>query len=340
MNFIIEFIIQYIILILPALLAVAYVTLMERKILGSIQRRQGPNAIGIFGLLQPFADALKLLLKEFIQPFQANEQLFLLAPILSFGLSLLGQVVLPLSPNYVLIDVNLGIIYILSISSLSVYGIIIAGQSSNSRYSFLGALRSTAQLIAYEISIGFILLTLVLPINSFNLLDFVFFQTRIQLIIPYTLSFIMFFISMLAELNRPPFDLPEAEAELVSGYNVEYSAVGFALFFIGEYMHIIFLSILCSMLFLGGQHIPFITTQINSNFQLYSEICYFVFVSKTVLLITAIIQCRSILPRYRYDQLMFLGQKIFLPLSITWFFFVFTVLYQFDGLPILSFYLG
>ena len=339
------FFIEYIILLLPALMAVAFLTLVERKLLGFIQRRQGPNTRGILGLLQPFADALKLLIKELIEPIEANPQLFLMAPIITFGLSLLGQVVMPLSGNHVIVDVNLALLYILGVSSISVYGIIIAGQASNSRYSFLGALRSSAQLIAYEISLGFIILTLVLPLNSFNLHDIMYFSESIQLVIPYFLSFLMFFISMLAELNRPPFDLPEAEAELVSGYNVEYSATGFALFFIGEYMHIIFLSALCNVLFFGGYNIPFlydlvfdqkyVINELGLTFDIwtYRTICDLVFIIKTGIIVSLVLWCRGILPRYRYDQLMQLGQKVLLPLSISQFFCCVSQLYFFNGTP-------
>ena len=334
-------------LIVPFLVAVAFLTLIERKTLSFVQRRQGPNVRGIFGLLQPFADALKLLFKEIIEPIKANYSLFILAPIITFSLHLLGQIIMPLATTNGILDVDLALLYVFGISSIAVYGIVIAGQASNSKYGFLGALRSSAQLIAYEISLGFIILTVVLPINSFNLLDFAHFSEKIQLVIPYFLSFLMFFISMLAELNRPPFDLPEAEAELVSGYNVEYSGPGFALFFIGEYMSIIFLSAICVLLFLGGYSIPQLKAyalnralmcELGLNFDMstYTMICQLIFIFKMSIVIGCVLQCRTILPRYRYDQLMQLGQKVLLPISICQFFFCVIQLYLFNDLPKLN----
>lgn len=249
---IIYYVIKILIIVIPVLISVAYFTLAERKIMGSIQRRRGPNVIGFLGLLQPLADGLKLLVKETILPSNSNLVLFLLAPILSFSLSLLNWAVIPFSESCVLSDLNVGILYILAISSLNVYSIILAGWSSNSKYSFLGAIRSTSQMISYEVSIGFIFLTVVLCSNSYNLTHIVLSQKKCWFLLPLLPMFFIFCVSILAETNRHPFDLPEAEAELVSGYNVEYSAMTFALFFLGEYGNMLFMSTLLTVLFLGG----------------------------------------------------------------------------------------
>jgi NADH-quinone oxidoreductase subunit H len=242
----------FLFIVVPLLISVAYFTLVERKLMGSMQRRKGPNVVGFVGILQPLADGLKLFAKETILPSNANTTLFLLAPIITFVLSLLGWVVIPFSEKAVISDINIGVLYILAISSLSVYGIIIAGWSSNSKYAFLGALRSAAQMVSYEVSIGFIILSVVVCAGSFNLSEIVKVQTKVWFILPLLPMFIMFFISALAETNRHPFDLPEAEAELVSGYNVEYSAMGFALFFLGEYANMLIMSSISTILFLGG----------------------------------------------------------------------------------------
>ena len=246
------FFFKFLIFLITLLISVAFLTLLERKVLSSLQRRRGPNKVGFLGLLQPLADGLKLLFKETIVPFKANQFLFLLAPLLVLFFSLASWVVLPFSEQMLVCDLNFGLLYILAVSSLGVYGIILAGWSSNSRYAFLGSLRSSAQMISYEVSIGLILMGVFVCTQSLNLLDIVFFQQSVWFIFPLFPNFVLFIISMLAETNRPPFDLPEAEAELVSGYNVEYSAVGFAFFFIGEYLNIIFMSTLCTILFLGG----------------------------------------------------------------------------------------
>lgn len=244
-------------LIVPLLLGVAFLTLAERKVMGSMQRRKGPNVVGFFGLLQPIADGLKLLIKEPVLPNNANTVIFLAAPVLTFVLALITWSVIPFGEGLVLSDLNIGILYIFAISSLGVYGIIMAGWASNSKYAFLGALRSAAQMVSYEVSIGLIIICVLLCVGSLNLSEIVLAQKSIWYVIPLFPLFFLFFISCLAETNRAPFDLPEAEAELVAGYNVEYSSMGFALFFLGEYANMIVMSALCSILFLGGWLPPF-----------------------------------------------------------------------------------
>jgi NADH-quinone oxidoreductase subunit H len=309
-------------IIIPLLISVAYFTLAERKVMGIIQRRKGPNVIGYLGLLQPLADGLKLFSKETILPSNSNFVLFILAPILTFFLSLMSWAVIPLSNNVVLADINLGILYIFSISSLSVYGILIAGWSSNSKYPFLGALRSTAQMISYEVSIGFIIVNVSLCSGSFNLNNIVMSQVDIWYVVPLFPMFVLFAISMLAETNRHPFDLPEAEAELVSGYNVEYSAMTFALFFLGEYANMLLMSSFITIMFLGGW-LPLMNIFPTSFwFSLKLSISVFFF-----------ILARAALPRYRYDQLMLLGWKSFLPLSLGYLIFTSGLLMSFNWLP-------
>jgi NADH-quinone oxidoreductase subunit H len=293
-------------LIVPMLLAVAYLTLFERKILASIQIRTGPNVTGLFGLLQPLADGVKLLLKELTHPTAADKVVFYVAPIITFFLAVLSMAVIPFSSHEVLVDFEFGIMFVFAISSLGIYGIILSGWASNSRYAMLGSLRSTAQMVSYEVSIGLIIQTCLVLVGSINLTDILEFQTYIWLVVPLFPSFVLFFISSLAETNRPPFDLPEAEAELVSGYNVEYSAVTFALFFIGEYLNIIVSSILTTILFFGG-----------SNFFIWNN--SFIFSAKVLFFIFSFIWVRATVPRLRYDQLMQLGWKVLLPLSFGWF---------------------
>lgn len=305
-------------LVLPLLIGIAYFTLAERKIMGAMQQRKGPNIVGLFGLLQPLADGLKLLLKETVLPSSANVVLFILAPVLTFTLSLIIWAVVPFGKGLVLADINVGLLYIFAISSLGVYGIITAGWSSNSKYAFLGALRSTAQMVSYEVSIGFIIVALAICANSLNLTQLVMMQKLIWYVFPLFPLFFMFYISALAETNRPPFDLPEAEAELVSGYNVEYSAMGFALFFLGEYGNMIFMSALSVLLFLGGWLGPIAW---GGPFWFAVKILFFIFLFVWV---------RASFPRYRYDQLMRLGWKIFLPLSLGWVLFVAGLLYGFN----------
>jgi NADH-quinone oxidoreductase subunit H len=314
-------------IIVPLLISVAYFTIAERKLMGSIQRRRGPNVIGFVGLLQPLADGLKLFAKETILPSNSNIYVFLLAPLLTFILSLIGWSVIPLSEQILISDINLGILYLLSISALSVYGIIMAGWSSNSKYPFLGSLRSAAQMISYEISIGFIIVNICLCVGSFNLSSIVIAQKNIWFIVPLLPMFILFYISMLAETNRHPFDLPEAEAELVSGYNVEYSAMTFALFFLGEYANMLLMSTFSSILFLGGW-LPL--------FNIFPLNCLpgsFWLSLKILLGVVFFILTRAALPRYRYDQLMYIGWKSFLPLSLGYLILTVGILMSFNWLP-------
>merc|ERR1712226_1216404 len=327
MLYFIYILIKLITIVIPLLISVAYFTLVERKIMGSIQRRKGPNVIGFLGLLQPLADGLKLFVKETILPSNANLLLFTLAPIMTFLLSLISWAVIPFSENCVLSDLNIGILYLLAISSLSVYGIILAGWSSNSKYSFLGAIRSSAQMISYEVSIGFIILSVVICSSSFNLTKIVLSQINVFYFIPLLPSFIMFSISMLAETIRHPFDLPEAEAELVSGYNVEYSAMTFALFFLGEYANMLLMSAFSSILFLGGW-LPLL------NIFPFNYIPGSIWFSlKIIVGVIFFILTRAALPRYRYDQLMNIGWKSFLPLSLGYLVFTVGILISFNWLP-------
>lgn len=314
-------------IILPLLIAVAYMTLAERKVMAAIQRRKGPNIVGIFGLLQPLADALKLFVKETILPSSANIVIFILAPILTFLLALISWCVIPLGEGVVYSDINIGVLYILAVSSLGVYGIITSGWASNSKYAFLGALRSAAQMVSYEVSIGLILISVLLCSGSLNFSEIVLAQQSIWFAIPLFPILIMFYISILAETNRAPFDLPEAEAELVAGYNVEYSAMGFALFFLGEYANMILMCSLTTILFFGGWLPPLNLTILYW----ISPTIWFGF--KTTLLLFTFIWVRSSFPRYRYDQLMRLGWKILLPLSLAWVFLISGILLSFNWLP-------
>lgn len=302
--------------VVPLLVCVAMLTLVERKVIAAMQLRKGPNVVGFWGLLQPFADGLKLFLKETIIPSQSSRVIFLLAPMVTFMLALLGWAVIPLSPEFVIADINVGILYLFAISSLGVYGIIMAGWASNSKYSFLGAIRSSAQMVSYEVSIGFVIVTVLLLVGSLNLGDIVKSQAggiwhwhAFGGLFP---MFVVFFISALAETNRHPFDLPEAEAELVAGYNVEYSSMSFALFFLGEYANMILMSGMTTILFLGGW-------QPVANIAIFTWIPPLLwFVAKVFLCLFVFIWARATLPRYRYDQLMRLGWKVFLPLSLVW----------------------
>lgn len=326
-------VLSFIILIL---LAVAFLTLMERKILAASQRRKGPNFIGFMGLLQPFADALKLLLKESILPFIANKFLFIIAPLLIFILSLLGWTVIPFCNYCIISDLNIGLLFIFAISSLGVYGIILAGWSSNSRYAFFGALRSSAQMISYEVSMGIILMTLLLYVGSLNLRTIILYQQDIWFIFPFFPLAFIFFISILVETNRPPFDLPEAEAELVSGYNVEYSSVGFALFFIGEYSNVILMSSFFVILFLGGWlPLPIFSFKVFEYYIFTNFFMCIFFSIKVLVLLFFFIWVRTTFPRYRYDQLMRLGWKVFLPFSLLYFYFEILIAFIFDFFPLI-----
>ncbi len=312
-------------MILPLLLAVAFFTGYERHLLAAIQRRQGPNVVGFYGLLQAIADGLKLLLKESILPKSSNTIIFLFAPVFSFGLAMAGWSVIPVGEGAVLADFNLGLLFVFAISSLGVHTVIMAGWSSNSKYAFLGGLRSAAQMISYEVSFGAVILSVILVVGSLNFSNIVESQKNVWLAIPLLPVFLLFFISALAETNRHPFDLPEAEAELVSGYNVEYSAVGFTLFFLAEYSNIILMSLITALLFLGGwqpffDFIPFTWVPGTVNCAL-----------KTMLFITLFVVVRGILPRYRYDQLMRLGWKVFLPFALALVLFYASLLIGFNA---------
>jgi NADH-quinone oxidoreductase subunit H len=316
---------KILILIVFLLIAVAYFTIAERKIMGGIQRRKGPNVVGFSGLLQPLADGLKLFVKETVLPANSNIGLFLFAPSWTFILSLIAWAVIPLAEGVIMSDIELGLIYLLAISSLSVYGILFAGWSSNSKYSYLGALRSAAQMISYELSIGFIVLNIIVCAGSLNLSDLVLMQKRIWYVVPLLPIFIIFCIAMLAETNRHPFDLPEAEAELVSGYNVEYSSMTFALFFLGEYANMLQMSVVLSILFLGGWLSP------TSYITIVPGVVWLFL--KTGVGVSFFIVTRAALPRYRYDQLMGVGWKCFLPLSLSYLIFIIGFLMGFNLLP-------
>jgi NADH-quinone oxidoreductase subunit H len=294
-------------ILVPVLIAVAYLTLAERKVLAAIQIRRGPNVVGPFGLWQPFADAIKMVMKETIIPTGANRALFLMAPMLTFGLAMIAWAVIPVNNGWAVANINVGVLYLFAISSLGVYGIIIAGWASNSKYAFLGGLRSAAQMVSYEVSMGFVIVTVLLCVGSLNLNDIVMAQQKIWFCIPLFPMFIVFFISTLAETNRSPFDLPEGESEIVAGFFVEYSAMSFALFFLGEYANMILMSAMTSILFLGGWLAPFGLTFIPGPIW---------FIAKIVLILFVFIWVRGTFPRYRYDQLMRLGWKVFLPFSL------------------------
>ncbi len=299
-------------IVVPLLICVAYLTYAERKVIGAMQLRKGPNVVGPFGLLQPIADGLKLFMKETVVPSRANPVVFMLAPMLTFTLGLVAWAVIPFDQGLVLADINVGILYLFAISSLGVYGIIMAGWASNSKYAFLGALRSAAQMVSYEVSIGFVIITVLLCVGSLNLTAIVLAQETMWFVIPLLPMFVVFFISALAETNRAPFDLPEAEAELVAGYNVEYSAMTFALFFLGEYANMILMSAMTVILFLGGWLPPFDVAPFNlipGPLWLLIKIAGVLF---------GFLWVRATFPRYRYDQLMRLGWKVFLPLSMAW----------------------
>nr|QJS52026.1 NADH dehydrogenase subunit 1 [Bulbochaete rectangularis var. hiloensis] len=316
-------------LLVPLLLSVAFMTLAERKVMASMQRRVGPNVWGFCGVLQPFLDALKLLVKEPVFPANADQPLFVWAPMFTFIVSQIGWAVIPAEEGVVLSDVNLGAMYLLSVSSLGVYGIMIAGWSSNSKYAFLGCCRSVAQMISYELPMGIILMTVCMIAGSLNISEIISCQKNIWFGIPLFPLMIMWFICCLAETNRAPFDLPEAEAELVAGYNVEYSSMGFALFFIAEYTNMLLMSTLCALFFLGGTLAPLDILNtlfpVPGSFWLALKMTFFLFLFVWV---------RATLPRYRYDQLMRLGWKVFLPLSLGFFLVTAVLVLSFETWPL------
>ena len=315
-------------LLVPLLIGVAYLTYAERKVLAAMQMRKGPNVVGPLGLFQPFADAIKMLMKETIIPAGASRVLFLLAPIITFMLAMLAWAVIPVDDGWAIADINVGILYLFAISSLGVYGIIIAGWASNSKYAFLGALRSAAQMVSYEVSMGFVIVTVLLCVGSLNLTQIVRAQDGLWFIIPLFPMFVIMFISALAETNRAPFDLPEGESELVAGFFVEYSSMSFTLFFLGEYANMILMSALITILFLGGwlppvNMEPF--TWIPGPLWFIFKICFCLFI---------FIWVRATFPRYRYDQLMRLGWKVFLPFTLVWLVITAAALKLFGWLPV------
>ena len=318
---------QALALLVPLLIGVAYLTLAERKVLAAIQLRRGPNVVGPFGLLQPFADALKMLMKETIIPSGANRGLFLLAPMLTFGLAMIAWAVIPVNDGWAIADINVGVLYLFAISSLGVYGVIIAGWASNSKYPFMGAMRSAAQMVSYEVSMGFVIVTVLVCVGSLNLTAIVRAQSHIWFCIPLFPMFIIFFISTLAETNRSPFDIPEGESEIVAGFFVEYSSMSFGLFFLAEYANMILMSALTTILFLGGWLAPF-------GVEPFTWIPgVFWFVGKVAMCLFVFLWVRATMPRYRYDQLMRLGWKVFLPFSLLWLVLTAGVLMAFGWLP-------
>ena len=314
-------------LLLPVLVSVAMIVWLDRRIWAFVQKRKGPNVVGPFGLLQSLADALKYIFKEIIIPASSNKIIFILAPVVTMTLALVAWAVIPFSEDFVLADINVGILYIFAISSLGVYGIIMGGWASNSKYPFLGSIRSAAQMVSYEVSIGVIIINVLLCVGSLNLGDIVLAQEKIWFVVPLFPMFVIFFISALAETNRPPFDLPEAEAELVSGYQTEYSGMMYAMFWLGEYANILLMCALGSILFLGGWLSPldiFPFTMVPDPLWLIIKILF-------LFVLFALV--KAIVPRYRYDQLMRLGWKVFLPISLIWVVLTSGYLMYFDLLP-------
>ncbi len=314
-------------ILVPLLVAVAYLTYAERKVIAAMQLRKGPNVVGPLGLLQPFADGLKLLFKETILPSGANRVVFILAPVLTFSLAMIAWSVIPVNEGWAIADINVGILFLFAISSLGVYGVIMAGWASNSKYPFLGALRSAAQMVSYEVSMGFVIITVLLCVGSLNLTDIVLAQETVWFCIPLLPMFVIFFISTLAETNRAPFDLPEGESELVAGFFVEYSSMTFALFFLGEYANMILMSGMTVILFLGGWLPPLDIAPLN---WIPGPIWFF---AKVALVLFCFLWVRATFPRYRYDQLMRLGWKVFLPFSLLWVVLTAGVLITFGWLP-------
>ena len=328
LNIVFQEVYRIVFLLIPVLVSVALIVWLDRRVWAFVQKRQGPNVVGPFGLLQSLADALKYIFKEIIIPSSSNKVIFILAPIVTMTLALISWAVIPFSATQVLADINVGILYLFAVSSLGVYGIIMGGWASNSKYPFLGAIRSAAQMVSYEVSIGVIIINVLLCVGSLNLNDIVIAQQNLWFIIPLFPMFVIFFISALAETNRPPFDLPEAEAELVAGYQTEYSGMMYAMFWLGEYANILLMCAMGSVLFLGGWLSP-----INIYpFTLVPGAIWLIL--KILLLFILFALVKAIVPRYRYDQLMRLGWKVFLPLSLTWVVLTASYLFYFNLLPV------
>ena len=327
LNIIFEEIYKILFLLIPVLVSVAMIVWLDRRVWAFVQKRQGPNVVGPFGLLQSLADALKYIFKEIIIPASSNKVIFILAPIITMTLALIAWAVIPFGEDQVLANINVGILYIFAVSSLGVYGIIMGGWASNSKYPFLGAIRSAAQMVSYEVSIGIIIINVLLCVGSLNLSDIVIAQQNMWFIVPLFPMFVIFFISALAETNRPPFDLPEAEAELVAGYQTEYSGMMYAMFWLGEYANILLMCALGSILFLGGWLSPIDLYPFN----MIPGAIWLIF--KILLLFILFALVKAIVPRYRYDQLMRLGWKIFLPLSLIYVVLTASYLFYFNLLP-------
>ena len=328
LNIVFQEVYKILFLLVPVLVSVAMIVWLDRRVWAFVQKRQGPNVVGPFGLLQSLADALKYIFKEIIIPSSSNKIIFVLAPIVTMTLALISWAVIPFSATQVLADINVGILYLFAVSSLGVYGIIMGGWASNSKYPFLGAIRSAAQMVSYEVSIGVIIINVLLCVGSLNLNDIVIAQQNLWFIIPLFPMFVIFFISALAETNRPPFDLPEAEAELVAGYQTEYSGMMYAMFWLGEYANILLMCAMGSILFLGGWLSPIDIYP----FTLIPGAIWLIL--KILLLFVLFALVKAIVPRYRYDQLMRLGWKIFLPLSLTWVVLTASYLFYFNLLPV------
>ncbi len=327
LNVIFQEVYKILFLLIPVLVSVAMIVWLDRKVWAFVQKRQGPNVVGPFGLLQSLADALKYIFKEIIIPASSNKIIFIIAPIITMTLALIAWAVIPFSENQVLADINVGILYIFAVSSLGVYGIIMGGWASNSKYPFLGAIRSAAQMVSYEVSIGIIIINVLLCVGSLNLNDIVIAQKNVWFIVPLFPMFVIFFISALAETNRPPFDLPEAEAELVAGYQTEYSGMMYAMFWLGEYANILLMCALGSILFLGGWLSPIDVYPLD----LIPGPIWLIFKILFLFLLFALV--KAIVPRYRYDQLMRLGWKIFLPFSLIYVVLTASYLFYFNLLP-------
>ena len=328
LNIVFQEVYKILFLLVPVLVSVAMIVWLDRRVWAFVQKRQGPNVVGPFGLLQSLADALKYIFKEIIIPSSSNKVIFILAPIVTMTLALISWAVIPFSATQVLADINVGILYLFAVSSLGVYGIIMGGWASNSKYPFLGAIRSAAQMVSYEVSIGVIIINVLLCVGSLNLNDIVLAQQNLWFIIPLFPMFVIFFISALAETNRPPFDLPEAEAELVAGYQTEYSGMMYAMFWLGEYANILLMCAMGSILFLGGWLSPIDIYP----FTLVPGAIWLIL--KILLLFILFALVKAIVPRYRYDQLMRLGWKVFLPLSLTWVVLTASYLFYFNLLPV------